>query len=208
VTDPVAEGYVQSLSRPGGNVTGIANPGSAISGDRLRALKEIAPKMTRAMVIHDAKYQTPPGLLRAAEAEAVSLKIGLTLSGVRDVEDMERQIGEFARQGNGGLVVIQNPFFGRHKDRIVALSDIHRLPAMYPFAEFVEAGGLISYGVNVSEMWREAASYVNKILRGTDPGILSVQEAKPQIAINLKAAKSLGLTVPKTLLGRASKVIK
>jgi len=156
VTDPVTAGYVQNLSRPGGNVTGIANPGSAISGARLRALKEIAPQITQAMVIHDANYPTPPGLLRAAEAEAAPLKIGLTVSGVRDVVDMERQIGEFSKQGNGGLVVIQNPVFARHQDRIVTLADLHHWPAVYPFASFVEAGGLMSYGVNINEKWRES----------------------------------------------------
>jgi ABC-type uncharacterized transport system substrate-binding protein len=208
VTDPVAEGYVQSLSRPGGNVTGIANPGSAISGARLRALKEIAPQITRAMVIHDANYRTPPGLLRAAEGEAAPLKIDLTMSGVRDAEDMERQIGEFSKRGNGGLVVIQNPFFASHKDRIIALAELHHLPAVYPFASFVEAGGLMSYGVNIGEMWREAASYVNKILRGADPGKLLVQEAKPELVINARTTKMLGLKLPTTLLGISGKVIK
>jgi putative ABC transport system substrate-binding protein len=204
VTDPVAEGYVQSLSRPGGNVTGIANPGSAISGARLRALKEIAPQITRAMVIHDANYRTPPGLLQAAEAAAVSLKIDLTVSGVSDVEDMERQIGEFSKQGNGGLVVIQNPFFASHKDRIIALAELHHLPAVYPFASFVEAGGLMSYGVNIGEMWLEAASYVDKILRGADPGKLPAQEAKPELVINAKTTRTLDLKLPTTLLGLAT----
>jgi len=208
VTDPVTERYVQSLSRPGGNVTGIANPGSAINGARLRALKEIAPHITRTMVIHNANYQTLLGLLRAVEAEAVSLKIDLTLSGVRDVEDMERQIGEFSQQSNGGLVVIQGPYFPRFQDRIVALADLHHLPAVYPFASFVDAGGLMSYGVNISEMWREAASYVNKILRGADPGKLPVQEAKPELVINARTTKMLGLKLPTTLLGISGKVIK
>jgi putative tryptophan/tyrosine transport system substrate-binding protein len=208
VTDPVAGGFVTSLLRPGGNVTGVANFGSSIAGDRLRALKDIAPHLARALLVHDRNYPTPPGLLRAAELAAASLGVELTGAGARDGDELEAQIRDFARASNGGLVVFPNPFTRTHSQRIIALAALHRLPAVYPLASYAEAGGLISYGVNTPAMWQEAGSYVDRLLRGENPGELPVQEPRQvDIVVNLRTAKALGLTIPPTLLTRATKVI-
>lgn len=208
VTDPVAGGFVTSLLRPGGNVTGVANFGSSIAGDRLRALKDIAPHLARALLVHDRNYPTPPGLLRATELAATSLGVELTATGARDGDELEAQIRDFARASNGGLVVFPGTFNRTHSPRIIALAALHRLPAVYPLASSAEAGGLISYGVNAPAMWQEAGSYVDRLLRGDNPGELPVLEPRQvDIVVNLRTAKALGLTMPPTLLMRATKVI-
>ncbi|HET8576257.1 MAG TPA: ABC transporter substrate-binding protein [Methylomirabilota bacterium] len=208
VTDPVASGFVTTLLRPGGNVTGVANFGPSIAGDRLRALKGIAPQLVRALLVHDRNYPTPPGLLRATELAATSLGVELVGTGARDVDEMKGQIRDFAPGPNGGLVVFPNPLARTHSQRIIALAAVHRLPAVYPLALYAEAGGLISYGVNTLATWQEAGSYVDRILRGANAGELPVQEpTQVDIVINLRTAKSLGLSIPPTLLAQARKVI-
>jgi ABC-type uncharacterized transport system substrate-binding protein len=208
VTDPAAAGFVASLLRPGGHVTGVANFGSSIAGDRLRALRELAPHIARALLVHDRNYPTPPGLLRAVETAATSLSIELTGTGARDGDELEAQIRDFSYASNGGLVVFPSPFTSTHRQRIIALAARHRLPAVYPLASYAEAGGLISYGVNTPAMWQEAGSYVHRLLRGENPGELPVREPRQaDIVVNLRTAKALGLTMPPTLLTRASKVI-
>jgi putative ABC transport system substrate-binding protein len=210
VTDPVAGGFVASLSRPGGNVTGIANFGSSIAGDRLRALKDIAPHVGRILLVYDRSYPVPPGLLRATELAATSLGVELTGGGARDGDELEDQVRDFGRDSNGGLIVLfPSPFVSTHRQRIIALAAAHRLPAMYPLASYAEAGGLIGYGVNTPAMWQEAGVYVDRLLRGESPGGLPVQEPKQvDIVLNLRTAKALGLTIPSALLTRASKVIQ
>ena len=210
VTDPVAGGFVASLSRPGGNVTGVANFGSSIAGDRLRALKDIAPHLARVLLVYDRNYPVPPGLLRTTELTATSLGVELMAPGARDGDELEAQVRDFARGPNGGLIVLfPSPFTSTHRHRIIALAAAHRLPTVYPLASYAEAGGLVGYGVNTPAMWREAASYVDRILRGENPGELPVQEPKQvDIVINLGAAKALGLTIPPEFLTRASKVIQ
>ena len=210
VTDPVAGGFVASLLRPGGNVTGIANFGSSIAGDRLRALKDIAPQLARVLLLYDRNYPVPPGLLRATELTATSLGVELTGPGARDGDELEGQVRDFAHGSNGGLMVLfPSPFASTHRQRIIALAAVHRLPAVYPLASYAEAGGLIAYGVNTPAMWQEAGSYVDRLLRGENPGEVPVHEPKQvDIVVNLVTAKALGLTIPTGFLTRASKVIQ
>jgi putative ABC transport system substrate-binding protein len=209
VTDPVAGGFVTSLSRPGGNVTGVANFGSSVAGDRLHILKDIAPYVGRALLVYDRNYPTPPGLLRATELAASSLGVELTGPGARDGDELETQIREFARASKGGLVVFPSPFISTQRPRIIALAALHRLPAVYPLASYAEAGGLISCGVNTPAMWREAGSHVDRLLRGENPGEVPVQEpTQLDIVLNLRTAQALGLTIPRALLTRATRVIQ
>jgi len=208
VTDPAAAGFVASLSRPGGNVTGVANVASSIAGDRLRVLKDIAPDIVRVLLVHDRNYPTPPGLLRATESAATILGLELAASGARYANELENQIRDLARASNGGLVVLPSPFTGTHSERIIALAARHRLPAIYPKPNYAVAGGLISYGVNTSAMWQEAATYVDRVLRGARTGDLPVHETSVDIVVNLKTARALGLTIPPELLARAVKVIE
>ena len=209
VTDPVAAGFVRSLARPEANVTGFANFGSRVGADRLRLLRDIAPALTRVMLVYDASYPTPPGLVRSTETEASTLGIELQAAGVHDANHLERDISQFGRTSNSGLVVLADPFTGAHVDRIVRLAADYQLPSVYALASVAEAGGLLSYGVNVRVMWRDAASDVDRILRGTRLTDLPVQEpTEPEIVVNLKTAKVLGLTLPPAVLRRAGRLIQ
>jgi ABC-type uncharacterized transport system substrate-binding protein len=209
VTDPVEEGFVRSLERPGGNVTGFANFGSDVGAERLKVLTSLAPGITRVMVVRDAGYGTPRGLLRSTEREAAGRDIQLDADGMHDVDELERKIGAFAQTPNGGLVVLSDPFALAYTERIVRLAERHRLAAIYQLASFAEAGGLISYGVNIPVMWRGAAGYVDRILRGARPGDLPVQEpTDPEIVVNLRTATALGVQVPPSILSRATRVIR
>src|SRR5688572_16906603 len=184
VTDPVTAGFIKSHSTPGGNVTGFTNFGASVGGERIRLLHEIAPQTRRVMVIFEANTRLQPGLLLSTEEASAALGLPLTREGVQDVGTLERDVAQFARVPNSGLVIVQGPFTTKHRERIVALAARHRLPAVYPLASFVEIGGLISYGVNVPRMWQEAAGYVDRILRGTAAGALPVQEPKqPEIVL-------------------------
>lgn len=161
------------------------------------------------MVIRDSNYPTPPGLSRATQAAATSLGVELNGTGVRDLNELEAQVSDFAKRSNGGLVVFPSRFTATHIQRITTLATHHKLPAVYPLSSFAEAGGLISYGVNTTAVWSEAASYIDRILRGATPGELPVQErADVDIVVNLITAKALGLTPPPKLLARSRKVIK
>jgi putative ABC transport system substrate-binding protein len=209
VTDPVAAGFVKSLTRPGANITGFTNFSSTVGAARLRLLRDIAPTLERVMMVFDAGYPTPPGLIRSTQDEAAALGIELHAAGMRDVTQLEQNVREFGKRSNGGLVVLADPFTGAQVERIIRLADRYRLAAVYALASFAEAGGLTSYGVNVPDMWRAAASYVDRILRGDKPEDLPVQEpTEPEIVVNLKTAKALGLTPSNALLSRASRVIQ
>ena len=201
ITDPAATGFVASLARPGGNTTGVANFPASIAGDRVQVLKEIEPLIARVLLVHDSNCATPPALLRAAEAAATSLGLELSASGVSDADELENQIRDFARASNGGLVVFPSPFTVAQSQRIIGLAAQHHLPAIYPLPNFAVAGGLISYGVNTPALWQEAATYVDRVLRGANPADLPVHEpTSVDIVVNLKTAKALGLTIPPGLL--------
>jgi putative tryptophan/tyrosine transport system substrate-binding protein len=207
--DPVGAGLVDSLARPGGNATGFLNFEYSISGKWLELLKQIAPSVTRVAVLRDSNIPTGPGLFGVIQAMAPSLRVEVNPVNVRDVGEMERAVATFARSANGGLIVTANPLALVHRDLIVALAAQHKLPAVYWQRGFVTAGGLVSYGASVPVLCRRAAAYVDRILRGEKPADLPVQApTQYEMVINLKTAKSLGLTIPETLLATADEVIQ
>jgi putative ABC transport system substrate-binding protein len=209
IVDPVLSGFIQSLAKPGGNVTGPTEYEFVMGGKWLELLKEIAPAISRVAVILMPEHVTNAGLFRAIEASAPSLGVQLTRAAVREAAEVERAIDEFARESNGGLVVLPSPIAYLHRELIIALAVQHRLPALYPFRSFSVTGGLMSYGINPPDQFRQAAGYVDRILKGEKPGDLPVQAPnKFELVINLKTAKALGLTVPPQLLSRADEVIE
>jgi putative ABC transport system substrate-binding protein len=209
VGDPVGGGFVESLARPGGNATGFMLFEYSIGGKWLELLKEIAPGVTRAAVIRDPALAVGAGQLGAIQSVAPSFGVELSPVGVRDANEVERAITAFARGPNGGLIVTGSPLARVHRALIIVLAARHRLPSVYTDRIFVNDGGLISYGPDRFDQYRRAAGYVDRILKGEKPADLPVQApTKYELVINLKAANSLGLTVPPTLLARADEVIE
>jgi ABC-type uncharacterized transport system substrate-binding protein len=208
VIDPVGTGFVKSLARPGGNVTGFTPFEYSLAAKWLELLKQIAPHVTRAAVIRDPTRG--PGIGQFAVVQAMAPSLGMELSPINapDVSEMESEIAAFARSPNGGLVVTVGGT-ATHRDLIIALAAKHRLPAVYPYSYFVSAGGLISYGPETIDQFRRAAVYIDRIFKGEKPADLPVQTpTKYNLAINLKTAKSLGLAVPHAMLTRADEVIE
>jgi ABC-type uncharacterized transport system substrate-binding protein len=209
VVDPVGGGFVASLARPGGNTTGFALFEYGLSRKWPELLKEVAPGVTRAAVLRDARLKTAVGQFAAIEAVAPSLGLELSPFAVRDAGEIERAVTAFARGSNGGLIVTGSPLTAVHRDLIVTLAARHHLPAVYPFRYFASRGGLISYGPDSIAPYRRAASYFDRILKGEKPADLPVQApTKYELVINLKTAKELGLDVPPMLLARADEVIE
>jgi putative ABC transport system substrate-binding protein len=209
VADPVGAGFVDSLARPGGNVTGFMVFEFSLSGKWLELLKQIAPAVTRVAVLRDSAIGTGTSQFAVIQAVAPSLGVEAIPVNVHDASEIERSVGAFARSGNGGLIVTAGGLTNAHRDLISALAARHRLPAVYPYRYFVAAGGLISYGPDVIDQYRRAAGYVDRILKGEKPADLPVQApTKYQTVINLKAAKALGLDVPAAVLARADEVIE
>ena len=209
VIDPVGGGLVDSLSRPGGNTTGFTLFEYVISGKWLELLKEIAPNVTRGGVLRDPAIASGSGQLGAIQSVAPSLGVELSPLGVRDASEIERTVTAFARVSNGGLIVPGSGLATFHRELIIRLAALHRLPAVYSNRIFVTGGGLISYGPDRVDQYRQATAYVDRILKGEKPADLPVQApTKFELVINLKTAKALGLTVPPTLLARADEVIE
>jgi putative ABC transport system substrate-binding protein len=209
VIDPVGAGYVKSLSRPGGNVTGFMMFDYSLSGKWPELLKQIAPGVTRAAVLRDTTIASGIGQFAVVQAVAPSLGLEVTAIDVSDEHKIDREVEAFARSPNGGLIVTAGPNIIGHRKLIVTLAAQHRLPAVYIERLFVAEGGLLSYGPNLVEANRQAAGYVDRILKGEKPGNLPVQApTKYYLVINLKTAKALGLTVAPTLLSRADEVIE
>ena len=209
VVDPVSSGFVDSLAQPGGNITGFALYEYSIGGKWLELLKEIAPGITRAAVIRDAALTAGGGQLGVIQAVAPSVGAEVIPISVRDAGEIERAITAFARSPNGGLIVTGSTLAGVHRDLIVTLAARHKLPAVYYARYFVAGGGLISYGPGFVDQYRDAASYVDRILKGEKPADLPVQTpTKYELVINLKTARALGLDVPPTLRARADEVIE
>jgi len=208
VIDPVGSGFIKSLARPGGNITGFTQFEYSLAAKWVELLKQIAPQVTRAAVIRDPTRG--PGIGQFAVVQAVAPSLGMELSAINalDVSEMESTVAEFARSPNGGLVVtVGGTAF--HRNEIIALAAKHRLPAVYPYSYFVRGGGLISYGPDTIDQFRRAADYIDRIFKGEKPANLPVQTpTKYNLAINLKTAKVLGLTVPPQLLARADEVIE
>jgi putative tryptophan/tyrosine transport system substrate-binding protein len=209
VTDPVGAGFVTSLARPGGNITGFTQHEFAIGVKWLELLKELAPRVKRVAIMHHADNPASAGYLAAITPAASTFGVELTITGVRNTADIERAIDGIAGTSDGGIIVLPGPAPSTRRDRIIALAEQHRLPAVYPFRYWVVSGGLASYGIDNVELYRLAASYVDRILKGEKPADLPVQHAtKFQLVINLKTAKALGLDPPITLLARTDEVIE
>ena len=209
VADPVSAGLVESLARPGGNITGLSNIAAELSGKRLELLKEINPKLSRVAVLWNPEY---PGLALAfKESQAAARALGLQLQSleVRGPEDFESAFKAAADRHTGALYVPTSQFFNRHRAKLAELAVKSRLSAIYSDRDYVEAGGLMSYGPSLADLYRRAATYVDKILKGRKPADLPVEQpTKFELIINLKAAKQIGLTIPPNVLARADKVIR
>ncbi|HEY2528183.1 MAG TPA: ABC transporter substrate-binding protein [Xanthobacteraceae bacterium] len=208
VPDPVGAGFVDSLARPGGNATGFVLFEYSIGAKWLELLKQTAPGLTRVAVIRDVTIAAGMGQFGAIQAAAPSLGLEVKPVNLRDAGDIERDITAFARSSNGGLILTGSGFAVVHRDLIIRLAALHKLPALYYERYFVTAGGLISYGPDIVDQFRRAASYVDRILKGEKASDLPVQApTKYEMAINLKTAKALGLTFPQSLLAIADEVI-
>jgi putative tryptophan/tyrosine transport system substrate-binding protein len=209
VSDPVKLGFVGSLARPGGNITGFTTFEYPVGGKWLELLKDTAPGRSRVAVLHDPDNPSQVAYLQGVEAAAPTFGMQLTRADVRNATDIERAINDFAQQTNGALVVAPTAVTILHRDLIIVLAAQHRLPAVYPYRYFAANGGFISYGVDLAEQYRQAAGYVDRILRGANPGELPVQlSSKFELVVNLKTAKALGLTIPELFLQRADEVIE
>ena len=209
VTDPVGAGFVASLARPGGNITGFTQHEFAIGVKWLELLKELAPSVKHVAVIYHPDNPASAGYLATLTAAAPTARVELTSTGVHNTVETERAIDAIAGMPDGGIIVLPGPGPSSRRDRIIALAAQHRLPAVYPFRYWVLSGGLASYGIDNIELYRQAATYVARVLKGEKPADLPVQHTtKFQLVINLKTAKALGLDPPITLLARTDEVIE
>jgi len=207
--DPVGAGYIASLARPGGNVTGFMQFEYGLSGKWPELLKEIAPRVRRVAILRDPTNPAGIGQWAVIQAVAPSLGMEMTPVSVREANEIEQGLAAFAAGSDGGLIVPVSARSIIHRQLIVTQAAQHRLPAIYPNRQFVAIGGLISYGPDLADQYRRAASYVDRILKGEKPADLPVQApTKYELAINLKTAKALGLDVPQTLLARADELIE
>jgi putative ABC transport system substrate-binding protein len=209
VPDPVGSGFVDSLSRPGGNATGFMQFEYSLSGKWVELLKEIVPGMTRAAVLWDPSIPAGIGQFAVIQSVAPSLKVEVIPVSVRDASKIERTVAALVRSGIGGMIVSASALAAVHRELIISLAARHKLPAIYTFRDFVTAGGLISYAADFSDQYRLAAGYVDRILKGEKPADLPVQApTKYELVINLKTAKAMGLEMPATILARADEVIE
>ena len=209
VTDPISGGFVASLAKPGGNITGFTSLDYSIGAKWVELLKEIAPHVTRVGVIREPTSTASIGQLAAIQSAARSFGLEVSPLGGRDARDIEHTVTEFARGSNCGLITVGSPLTTNNPALIISLAARQRLQAVYPFRFFVADGGLIFYGADSVDPFRQAAGYVDRILKGEKPADLPVQGAtKFELVINLKTAKSLGLTVPSSLLSRANEIIE
>ena len=209
VSDPVGAGYVASLAQPGGNVTGFTFVEYGMGGKWLELLKEVAPGVTRVAILRDPTLAVGIGQLGAILSVAPSFKVEASPMDVRNADEIERTITNFARTANGGLIVTASPGGLVHRKLIITLAAQHRLPTVYFLRDFVNDGGLISYGPEPIAPYAQAANYVDRILRGEKPAELPVQApTKNELVINLKVAKALGLAIPPAVLARADEVIE
>jgi ABC-type uncharacterized transport system substrate-binding protein len=206
--DPVGAGLVQSMAHPGGNITGFSNFEYSMSGKWAELLKQIAPSLTRALVLRDPTSAAGIGQFAAVRSVAQSLGVELTPVNVREADELERNVAAFARSGSGGMIVTAGGTGPRRK-LIVELADRHKLPSIYPYRYYAVDGGLVTYGPNTLDPVRRAADYVDRILKGEKPGDMPVQApTKYELIINLKTAKMLALTIPQSLLATADEVIE
>jgi putative ABC transport system substrate-binding protein len=210
VADPVGAGYVSSLPRPGGNVTGFTNFEYSIGGKWLELLKEIAPNVNRVAVLRESFVAAGPGQFGAIQAAANSIGVELRPIDLRDAGEIERDIASFAQQGaDGGLIVTGSPAATVHRELIYALALKHRLPVIYNSRFYINNGGLISYGPDFVDQFRRASGYIDQILKGQSPATLPVQApTKYELVVNLKTARAQGIVIPPAMLTRADEVIE
>ena len=210
VTDPVGQGLVPNLAHPGGNLTGFTSFEFSIGTKWLQALKQTAPHVTRvALVFNPQSAPFADLFLRPVEAAAPSFAVTPIAAAVRAADDLDRVFDALAREANGGLMVLPDIGMTNHREALIALAAHHRVPAVYPFRYFAASGGLMSYGTDMAEVFRRAAGYVDRILKGEKPADLPIQSpTKYELVINLKTAKALGLAIPPTLLALANEVIE
>lgn len=210
IVDPLGRGFISNLARPGGNVTGFLNFEFSMGGKWLETLNRIAPAVKRVALLFNPNVAPfARSFVRVAEAAAPSFDMQLVAAGVLDDRELERTVADFAAKPAGGLVILPDVFTVGHRDTIVALAARHRLPAVYPMRVFAGSGGLISDGGDPIDLFHRAASYVDRILKGANPGDLPVQApSKFELVLNLKTAQALGLDVPPTLIARADEVIE
>ena len=209
VVDPVNSGFVDSLARPGGNITGFLSLDFGMGAKWLEILKQIAPRVVRVGVLRDMETPGGSGQLGAIQAATASFRVELKALDVRDIATIERRLSVFALEPNGGLIVLNSVGSSIHHKLITELAARFRLPTIYPYRFFVADGGLVSYGVDNHDLWQKAAGYVDRILKGAKPAELPVQEpTKFELAINLKTAKALGIDVSLQLQQRADEVIE
>jgi putative ABC transport system substrate-binding protein len=210
VADPVGQGFVPSLARPRGNITGFSAEEASMGGKWLELLKELAPRVARIAIIYNPETAPyGPMFFPAMQAAAPRMAVALAISPVQSSADIEQVIAGISREPGGGLIVVPDSFMFGQRQQIIAVAAKYRLPAMFPLRIFIPDGGLIAYGMDRADMFHRAADYVNRILRGTSPTELPVQQpTKFELAINLKTAKSLGLSVPPSMLLSADEVIE
>jgi len=207
--DPVASGFASSLARPGGNITGQSQQETEINAKRLELLKAILPKVKRVAMLSDLPADSRGILVDAGEAAARSLGLRLQVLGVSRVEEFEGAFAAAKAAGAEGLVVHASAFFNYHRQRLINLAAQNRLPTVFENRGFAEAGGLISYGINIEEAYRSAAKYVDKILKGANPADLPIEQPTTfELVINLRTAKMLQVTIPQTLLVRAAQILQ
>jgi putative ABC transport system substrate-binding protein len=210
VTEPAEQGFVQSLARPGGNITGFTNFEASIGGKWLQLLKEVDPRIARVAVIYNPQTAPFAGLfLRSVQSAAPTFAVETLALTIRSDADIETALTMFVQQPSGGLIAIPDSFTGQHRDRIIALTARYRLPALYANSSATPSGGLMAYAVDTRDTMQCAAGYVDRILKGAKPADLPVQQAaKFQLSINLKTAKAIGLDVAPNLIARADEVIE
>ena len=208
-SDPVGNGFVASLARPGGNITGLTNLAPELSGKRLELLKEIIPKLFRVAVMGTSTNPGNARALKETELAAAAFGVKLQYLDVLDPKDFETAFRAASKGGPDAVLLLGSPFFLSHRKQIADFAAKNRLPAIYPQTEYTEAGGLMYYGANTADLFRRAATYVDKILKGAKPGGLPVEQpTKFELVINLKADKQIGLTIPPNVLARADRVIR
>jgi putative ABC transport system substrate-binding protein len=209
VSDPVADGLVDSLARPGGNLTGFSIMSGVLAGKRLELLKETIPQLARVAVLWDPKNRGSSGQWKESQLVARELRLQLHSMQITSPDKLEGAFLEAAKAGSGALTVTQNPILTSNRVRVVELAAKHRLPAMYSQGDFPKSGGLMSYGADLIEPYRRAAAMVDKILKGAKPAEIPVEQpTKFEFVINRKTAKALNLTIPQSVLYRADKVIR
>jgi len=207
--DPVAEGFAASLARPGGNVTGLTGISWELAGKRLELLREIAPQVKRVAVIYDERSRAGQAHVKTTQEAARKLKMQLHVVGVKAAEDLERAFHGLSDARADAVLVVGIGLIGAHRSRVATLAVASRLPAMFSYVEFVTDGGLIAYAPNLVEQFRRAASYVDRILKGANPGDLPIEQSRVfELAVNVKTAKQIGIQIPQAILARADSVIE